>query len=227
MSLRPRRITWQAAGIAGVAGVCLLLSLPDDTAPAAAVSAPPQPDALLRPCEDPGPFLPRQQALQRAVADVQPTTPVLELVVRPSFHPVQLLQLYPRDGQWYVGVASLQPDLSHMHHRQADSPPVKPREPASPKLEFQERVVAEDTAARMVLEWRRSVQTTHTEMVSGLDGISYVFYFDGQCAQMWSPGPGSRNDRLADVVHALLDQAPDAELVRHLQAVGAPRRPNP
>lgn len=230
MNLRLERIALTAGAIAGIAVTLLLLSLPrDDTtkAPPAVADDPLRPHALLGACSDNGMFLPRPVGLHEAVASVQPISPVLEVVVRPSFKAAKVLQLYPRDGQWWVGLVVVDFPVSHRHRREAGSPPVTPGVPPRLSIQFQERVVAEDTAARMVLEWRRSVATTQADPAMGLDGISYGFYFDGACAQMWSPKPASRNHRLAELVRALLDQAPDAELVRHLEAVGAPKRPAP
>jgi hypothetical protein len=224
MRLNPRRILLVSLGLAAAAGAALVLSLPDNTtASAAAARIPAAPHALLRPCSEPGQFLPRRSELHRLVAGVQPIAPVLEVVVHPSFHATQVLQLYPRDGQWWIGVSVVAIPRAHLHHRKADSPPLALEEP-HPRVEFHERAIAEDTAARMVLEWRRSVETTHAHDAGGLDGVSYGFYFDGRCAQMWSPEPGSRNHRLEAVVDAFLDRAPEADIVRHLQAVGVPRR---
>ena len=76
-----------------------------------------------------------------------------------QLHATQVLQLYPRDGQWRVGISGVDFPRAHLHHRKADLPPVELEE-QPPRVEFHERVIAEDTAARMVLEWRRSVETT-------------------------------------------------------------------
>lgn len=217
-----------SAALACVAGAVLVLTLPDSDPPAskAAADVAADADALLQPCGEPGQFLPRRPELHRVVAGVQPVPPVLEVVAHPSFHATKVLQLYPRDDQWWIGLSIVDAPLVHIHHRKADAPPIALSEDPAPKVEFHERVVAEDTAARMVLEWRRSVETTQAYDVGGLDGVSYGFYFDGRCAQMWSPDPGSRNHRLQAVVEAYFDQAPEAEIVRLLQAVGAPRRPD-
>lgn len=226
--MRPdlRRIALLSAGLAGAAGALLVLSLPGRDAPASA-SAPATAataDSLLQPCGEPGQFLPRRVELHWLVETVQPVPPVLEVIVRPSFHATRVLQLYSRDGRWHVGVSVVDTPRLHLHHRKGGAPPPAVEDPPTPRVEFHEREVAEDTAARMVLEWRRSVETTHAADAGGLDGVSYGFHFDGRCAQMWSPAPGSRNHRLEAVVDALLDHAPEAEVVRHLQAVGAPRR---
>ena len=97
-------------------------------------------DALLQPCGEPGQFLPRRPELHRVVAGVQPVPPVLEVVAHPSFHATKVLQLYPRDDQWWIGLSIVDAPLVHIHHRKADAPPIALSEDPAPKVEFHERV---------------------------------------------------------------------------------------
>jgi hypothetical protein len=50
-------------------------------------------------------------------------------------------------------------------------------------------------------------QADQTNARMGFDGEGFYFYVDGKCAWAWSPDPGTKPERLADIFHDLKTQA--------------------
>jgi hypothetical protein len=66
------------------------------------------------------------------------------------------------------------------------------------------RSLAERLRAVAIAEIARADQANAR---MGLDGEGFYFYADGKCAWAWSPDPGTKTERLADIFHDLKTQA--------------------
>lgn len=239
MRPRLRSIAALATLLAALAGAAVWLSLPSGPAPGPAYVTVEDVerqeairlDSLLKPCGET--WLPssRQVPARDVMQAVQPNTPILEVIVLPSFDPPKVVQLYLHDGVWRAGVIHIDNEY-WMNWRRPPPDPNKPPNdialPApAPAARLQEFPLSENAAARLVWELRRSVAAANPERGYGHDGVYYGIFIDGVCAEMWSPRPGSRNAQLQDLIEGVMAGQDDRALQRLFDALRPPLKTLP